>query len=174
MIFPFIKDNYQIIYYLNILLIFLVIINILLPNFHIKKLFLVSIVIFILNFYFISYIDRNLLFFIIFIAFFNDTVAYIFGKMLKGPLIIPPISPNKTWSGTVISFIFTMILISQFNFSFLLASILSISLFIGDIFFSYIKRKINLKDFSNFLQGHGGILDRLDSFRFVLQNEAEV
>lgn len=166
MIFPFIKDNYQIIYYLNILLIFLVIINILLPNFHLKKLFLVSIVIFILNFYFISYIDRNLLFFIIFIAFFNDTVAYIFGKMLKGPLIIPPISPNKTWSGTVISFIFTMILISQFNFSFLLASILSISLFIGDIFFSYIKRKINLKDFSNFLQGHGGILDRLDSMFF--------
>ena len=161
-----IKNYYQIINYLNFFLVFLVIINILFPNFHLKKLFLISIVIFIINFYFISYIDRNLFYFTIFIAFFNDTIAYIFGRMLKGPLIIPHISPNKTWSGTSISFVFTLILISQFNFSVLLASVLSISLFIGDIFFSYIKRKIGLKDFSNFLQGHGGILDRLDSMFF--------
>ena len=165
-IFPFIKKDYQLIYYLNFFLVFLVLINIFLPNFYLKKIFLISVVIFIFNFFFISFIDRNLLYFIIFIAFFNDTVAYIFGKLLKGPLIISFISPNKTWSGTLISFIFTFILISQLNFSFLLASILSISLFIGDIFFSYIKRKIDLKDFSNFLQGHGGILDRLDSMFF--------
>ena len=165
-IFPFIKKDYQLIYYLNFFLVFLVLINIFLPNFYLKKIFLISVVIFIFNFFFISFIDRNLLYFIIFIAFFNDTVAYIFGKLLKGPLIISFISPNKTWSGTLISFILTFILISQLNFSFLLASILSISLFIGDIFFSYIKRKIDLKDFSNFLQGHGGILDRLDSMFF--------
>lgn len=165
-LFPFIKIDYQLIYYLNFFLVFLVLINIFFPNFYLKKIFLISIVIFIFNFFFISLIDRNLLYFIIFIAFFNDTVAYIFGKMLKGPLIISFISPNKTWSGTLISFIFSLILIIQFNFSFLLASILSISLFIGDIFFSYIKRKIDLKDFSNFLQGHGGILDRLDSMFF--------
>ena len=165
-IFPFIKKDYQLIYYLNFFLVFLVLINIFFPNFYLKKIFLISVVIFIFNFFFISFIDRNLLYFIIFIAFFNDTVAYIFGKLLKGPLIISFISPNKTWSGTIISFIFTFILIIQLNFSFLLASILSISLFIGDIFFSYIKRKIDLKDFSNFLQGHGGILDRLDSMFF--------
>ncbi len=166
MIFPLIKNNYQIMYYLNSFFIFLVIINILLPNFYLKKIFLISIIIFIFNFYFISYIDRNILYFTIFIAFFNDTIAYIFGRMLKGPLIIPDISPNKTWTGTTISLICTLLLISQFNFSFLLAFILSISLFLGDIFFSYIKRKINIKDFSNFLQGHGGILDRLDSMFF--------
>ena len=166
MIFPLIKNNYQIMYYLNSFFIFLVIINILLPNFYLKKIFLISIIIFIFNFYFISYIDRNILYFTIFIAFFNDTIAYIFGRMLKGPLIIPDISPNKTWTGTTISLICTLLLISQFNFSFLLAFILSISLFLGDIFFSYIKRKINIKDFSNFLQGHGGILDRLDSMYF--------
>lgn len=166
MIFPIIKNNYQIMYYLNLFFVFLVIINILLPNFHLKKIFLISIIIFIFNFYFISYIDRNILYFIIFIAFFNDTIAYIFGRMLKGPLIIPVISPNKTWTGTTISLIFSLIVITQFNFSFLLAFILSISLFLGDIFFSYIKRKINIKDFSNFLQGHGGILDRLDSMYF--------
>ena len=165
-LFSFIKIDYQLIYYLNLFLFFLLLINIFFPNFYLKKIFLISIVIFIFNFFFISLIDRNLLYFIIFIAFFNDTVAYIFGKMLKGPLIISFISPNKTWSGTLISFIFSLILIIQFNFSFLLASILSISLFIGDIFFSYIKRKIVLKDFSNFLQGHGGILDRLDSMFF--------
>ena len=43
----------------------------------------------------------------------------------------------------------------------------AISLFIGDIFFSYIKRLIMLKDFSSILGSHGGILDRLDSMFFV-------
>ena len=64
--------------------------------------------------------------------------------------------------------IFTFFLIFKFQFSILISSILAISLFLGDIFFSYIKRKNSLKDFSNFLQGHGGVLDRLDSMFFFV------
>jgi len=167
-IFPFTLSNNQIIYFLNFLLISFTIINILFPSFYLKKIFFISISIFVFNFFFISFMDRSLLYFIIFIAFFNDTIAYVFGRILKGPLIIPTISPKKTWSGTLISFILTSLVIYQFNISILLSLVLSISLFIGDIFFSYIKRKINIKDFSNFLRGHGGILDRLDSMYFFI------
>ncbi len=133
-----------------------------------KKLFLLVVLLFIHNFFSIYYYDRNILYFIIFTAFFNDTIAYISGKLLKGPLIIPRISPNKTWTGTIVSFICSFILIIQFNISLIMAVLLSISLFFGDIFFSHIKRKTNIKDFSNFLQGHGGILDRLDSMFFFI------
>ncbi len=167
-IFPLIYYQNQIINFFNILIIFIVLIMILFPNFYFKKLFLLVVLIFIHNFFSIYYYDRNILYFVIFTAFFNDTIAYIAGKIIKGPPIMPSISPNKTWSGTIVSFICSFILIIQFNIFPIIAILLSISLFFGDIFFSFIKRKINLKDFSNFLQGHGGILDRLDSMFFFI------
>ena len=166
LLFPLLFYNQEIISFLNFILIALVIFNIFFPNLYFKKNFLLCVLIFIHIFFSFAYIDRNLLYFIIIAAFFNDSIAFFFGKMLKGPLIIPSISPNKTWSGTIISFIFTLILIYQFDISLLLSSFLSISLFFGDIFFSYVKRKAGIKDFSNFLKGHGGFLDRLDSMFF--------
>ena len=123
---------------------------------------------FILNFFTILLFDREYLYFLIFVAFFNDTVAYISGKTLKGPLIIPSISPKKTWSGTLISFLLSFILIAQYGLSIIISILLSLSLFLGDIFFSYIKRICKLKDFSSLLKGHGGILDRLDSMFFFI------
>ncbi len=162
----FVVHKYQIINILNFIFIFLVLINVYLPNFYLKKIFLISILIFVYNFFSILLIDRNIFYFIFFISFLNDTLAYIFGKLIKGPLIIPSISPNKTWSGTLISFIISLFVIYYFDNPIILSCLLSISLFFGDIFFSYIKRKNNLKDFSNFLRGHGGILDRLDSMFF--------
>lgn len=111
--------------------------------------------------------DRNLFYLIILISFFNDTIAYIFGRSLGGPLIVPYISPKKTWSGTSISFLATTFLLFFFNFNIFLSMCISIFLFLGDIFFSYIKRYLNLKDFSIILKSHGGILDRLDSMFFV-------
>jgi len=162
----FVVHKYQIINILNFIFIFLVLINVYFPNFYLKKIFLISILIFVYNFFSILLIDRNIFYFIFFISFLNDTLAYIFGKLIKGPLIIPSISPNKTWSGTLISFIISLFVIYYFDNPIILSCLLSISLFFGDIFFSYIKRKNNLKDFSNFLRGHGGILDRLDSMFF--------
>ncbi len=168
LIFPLIYYQNEMINLFNILIIFSVIVMILFPNFYFKEFFLLLILLFIHNFFSIYYYDRNVLYLIIFTAFFNDTIAYISGRLLKGPLVIPRISPNKTWSGTIVSFICSFILIIQFDISLIIAALLSISLFLGDIFFSYVKRKNNLKDFSNFLQGHGGILDRLDSMFFFI------
>ena len=130
-------------------------------------LFTLSLYLFCINLFYIVNIDRNIFYLIILTSFFNDTIAYIVGRLIKGPLILPNISPKKTWSGTSISFIATTLLLILFNFNFLISMIISLFLFIGDIFFSYIKRYLNIKDFSLLLGSHGGILDRLDSMFFV-------
>ena len=129
--------------------------------------FSISIYIFcIILFYFIE-VNRNTLYLLILLSFFNDTVAYISGRFIGGPLIIPKISPKKTWSGSLISFSMTSIFLYNLNFNIFILVIISSLFFFGDIFFSYIKRQMRVKDFSNILGGHGGILDRLDSMFFV-------
>ena len=107
--------------------------------------------------------DRFLFYKLIFISFFNDTTAFVFGKLLKGPKIINSISPNKTWSGTLISFLLSFLVLIYFNFNYFTSFLISLSLFFGDLYFSFIKRTNNIKDFSNIFKGHGGILDRIDS-----------
>ena len=128
-------------------------------------LFLINILIIIFN---LSIIDRTIIYLIISISFINDTIAYIAGSYLKGPLISPKISPKKTWTGTSISFITTSFLLIYFDFSLFISLIMAISLFYGDIYFSFIKRKLGIKDFSRILSTHGGILDRLDSISFLI------
>ena len=108
-------------------------------------------------------LDRTLIFFIIFISFLNDTCAYFFGSYFKGPLIAPLISPNKTWSGTLTSFIISFSTLLVFDYSFFFSFIVAVTLFFGDLYFSFIKRKFLIKDFSNLLLSHGGFLDRFDS-----------
>ena len=145
----------------------LLIIFILINKNYIKYYFAFLIYVFYLLLFYINHVDRDLLYIIIFVSFFNDTVAYLAGKNLGGPLIVPNISPKKTWSGTLISFILTLLLLYFFKFNILLSIIMAISLFLGDIFFSYIKRYLNIKDFSMSFGEHGGVLDRLDSMFFV-------
>jgi len=113
-------------------------------------------------------IDRNMFYLLLLVSFINDTSAYFIGKNLGGKLIIPSISPKKTWSGTLGSFSITFIILIFLGFSLFHCFLLSSSLFIGDIFFSLVKRKVNIKDFSNLLNSHGGILDRLDSFILLI------
>ena len=113
----------------------------------------------ILSFFFIHEIlftNKKLFFIVVILSFINDTTAFLAGRYFKGPLIAPNISPKKTWAGTIISFLisFTLLLILDFNFLF--SILISSSFFIGDLFFSYFKRSINIKDFSNLLTGHGG------------------
>ena len=132
------------------------------------SIFFIIIILFfsILLFNLINY-DRDLFYLIIFISFLNDSLAYFFGNLLKGPLILPSISPKKTWSGTSISFFLSSVVLFYLGYTIFTAALLSISLFFGDIYFSFIKRKLKLKDFSNILGSHGGILDRLDSMFLI-------
>ena len=113
---------------------------------------------------------------LIVLTWLSDIGGYIFGKLFGGPKLTQ-ISPNKTWAGVIGS-----IILSQFAFLiFFLNSdykfnitIIFMQLFLsiigqfGDILMSYIKRKNNKKDTSNFIPGHGGFLDRVDGLIWVI------
>ena len=100
----------------------------------------------------------------------SDIGGFIFGKIFKGPKLTR-ISPNKTYAGSLGSIISTTIVLSSAIFFFtnsftyvviIIAIITSIACQIGDLFFSFLKRKARIKDTGDFLPGHGCILDRLD------------
>ena len=102
------------------------------------------------------------------ICIFSDVGGLIFGKTFKGKKLTK-ISPNKTISGSIGSFISSLVTIPFFYFLindiFLIITItILVSLFcqMGDLFISYLKRKANVKDTGNILPGHGGLLDRID------------
>jgi len=121
--------------------------------------------------------DFNLKFlWLILITWLTDIGGYVFGKLFGGAKLIK-ISPNKTWSGAIGSIILSQFAILiflldvnyQFNIYIIFAQLfLSIISQIGDILMSYIKRKNNKKDTSNFIPGHGGFLDRVDGLIWVI------
>ena len=113
---------------------------------------------------------KIILFIILLICVSSDIGGIIFGKFFKGPKLTK-ISPNKTISGSLGSFLFSilaslLLLGYIFNTSLidniLLGFFVSLSVQLGDLFFSYLKRKSLIKDTGNILPGHGGILDRID------------
>tara|TARA_B100001564_G_C20123913_1_gene439180 strand:- start:15 stop:443 length:429 start_codon:yes stop_codon:yes gene_type:complete len=126
----------------------------------------------------------------------TDLGGYIFGKIFKGPKLTK-ISPNKTYTGLIGSFILSviaaLIYIKYINFGqlaylsiqalllesennlenlnlYFLIIILFISLIsqIGDLIISYFKRSAKFKDTGNLLPGHGGLLDRVDGIIFAI------
>ena len=110
----------------------------------------------------------------------SDIGGYVFGKTIGGKKLIK-ISPNKTISGSIGSFIFSMLPIFLFssqnyinlNFDLSLKSILfcliiSLSCQLGDLIISYVKRLNKVKDTGNILPGHGGFLDRIDGIIFAI------
>jgi phosphatidate cytidylyltransferase len=99
----------------------------------------------------------------------SDVGGYFAGKLIGGPKILPAISPKKTWSGTlggwalaaVVGFI--AIQLGMGGFGLLLLSIfVAMAAQIGDLLESMMKRKAGVKDSSNLIPGHGGLLDRFD------------
>ena len=107
-------------------------------------------------------------FLIILICIATDIGGYVFGKYFKGPKLIK-ISPNKTYSGIIGSYFFSLIVFIFFNFQFsfdfnfiLISLLISTISQAGDLFISLLKRKANVKDTGSLLPGHGGILDRID------------
>ena len=113
---------------------------------------------------------KILIFMVLLTCVASDIGGFIFGKIFKGPKLTK-ISPNKTISGAIGSLIFSSLLILMLTYyltksfdlyTIIIGCIISISCQIGDLFFSFLKRKSFLKDSGNFLPGHGGILDRID------------
>ena len=99
------------------------------------------------------------------IVVITDVAGYFAGRMLGGPKFWPRISPKKTWSGTVAGWIGAGVLMAIYSFSFasvLFGIALSFSSQMGDIAESALKRKMGIKDSSNLIPGHGGLLDRFD------------
>ena len=112
----------------------------------------------------------------LFVSIATDMGGLIFGKVIKGKKLTK-ISPNKTISGSVGSFIFSLLLIPFFikhietnEILLLIIITILISLIsqIGDLFISFLKRKAQVKDTSDLLPGHGGILDRIDGMLFAI------
>lgn len=126
------------------------------------------------------------------ISCFTDTFAYLVGNMFKGPKLCPKISPKKTISGFIggvfggiIGALLTILIFIPNGSSLqtyltnriggtvevqcvFIALGLVGALFtqLGDIYASIIKRKAGVKDYGNYLPGHGGAMDRLDGISF--------
>jgi phosphatidate cytidylyltransferase len=107
-----------------------------------------------------------------------DTFAYFCGVAFGKHKMIPRVSPNKTWegsiggylAGSIISLLYGVLVLKKLPFGLLLAGslLLPLAAQIGDLSFSSIKRRFKVKDFGNLLPGHGGVLDRIDSIIFCL------
>ena len=112
----------------------------------------------------------------ILVSILSDIGGLIIGKTFKGKKLTK-ISPKKTISGSLGSFIFSISLIpffikylGEYDFFLLVIITLIISLVsqIGDLFISFLKRKAKVKNTSDLLPGHGGILDRIDGIIFAI------
>ena len=116
------------------------------------------------------------------IAPFADTFAYFVGSFFKGPKLCPKLSPKKTWSGAiggflggalgalVVFFIFGRSLGGYYTWYLFLAlgAVTSVLTIFGDLFESFIKRRIGIKDMGKIMPGHGGVLDRIDGMTFAI------
>jgi phosphatidate cytidylyltransferase len=127
--------------------------------------------------------NDNLIYFIftLLISVSSDLGGYIFGKLFRGPKLTH-ISPNKTYSGMIGSYlmsiflglIFIFYLQQPFILEFYSLSLIIIILIIstvnqlGDLLISYFKRKKKIKDTGKLLPGHGGLLDRIDGIIFSI------
>ena len=110
------------------------------------------------------------------VAILSDIGGLVCGKIFKGKKLTK-ISPNKTISGSIGSFMFSTFLIPFFYKSqidqtlvnlFIITIIISLTSQLGDLFISLLKRKAKVKDTSDLLPGHGGVLDRIDGIIFAI------
>ena len=117
---------------------------------------------------------KLILFIILLGCIFSDIGGYLFGKTFGGPKLTK-ISPNKTIAGSVGSllisattvFVLFFIFFGIYSLNILFVGLItSFACQMGDLFFSYLKRKAKFKDFGKYLPGHGGVLDRLDGIFF--------
>lgn len=106
----------------------------------------------------------------------NDTMAYIVGSFI-GKTPLSPVSPNKTWEGTIAGIVIAVLFVSkvlgiwipiQEKYIFLISAVAAIAGTFGDLFESKLKRLAGVKDSGSMMPGHGGFLDRFDSILFAV------
>jgi len=112
----------------------------------------------------------------ILVSIVTDIGGLLIGRIIKGKKLTK-ISPKKTISGSIGSFLFSLVLVPilynellEYSLLYLIIITLLISLTsqVGDILISYLKRRAKVKDTSDILPGHGGFLDRIDGIIFAL------
>jgi len=140
--------------------------------------FAISIVIYLLILFgFISFINSKTsiqLCFVYLLVVTFDGFSQLSGQLFGRRKLISKISPNKTLNGSIAGFILgtitSLFIVEYMDISIinglLSATLICLSAFIGDLLASLYKRKCGIKDYSNLIPGHGGILDRFDSFIF--------
>jgi len=102
----------------------------------------------------------------------TDVAGYVGGKLIGGPKFWPAVSPNKTWAGIVSGWVAAAIIASIGAFPDLAwpiigAVVISMLSQAGDMLQSALKRRLDVKDSSNLIPGHGGVLDRFDGLLLV-------
>lgn len=107
----------------------------------------------------------------------SDIFAFVCGKLIGGPKIVPWISPHKTWAGFIGAFVFPvlfLILVQYLGFweisgieATIMGCVIGISAQCGDFLISMMKRYVGVKDTGTIIPGHGGLLDRVDSLIFA-------
>lgn len=119
---------------------------------------------------------RHIVFWLFCVVWATDTGAYFAGRGIGGPKLIPSISPNKTWAGLLGGMVAAAIvggLVGAINpvlpaFALAgLAGVVAVVSQAGDFTESAMKRAFGVKDASQIIPGHGGVLDRLDGLLFA-------
>ena len=119
----------------------------------------------------------NILIFVILISMCNEIFGLLSGLFFGHHKLLESVSPKKTVEGAIGGLIFGTIIPLLFYYLFIgnisirivfITLIMGIIGQLGDLFFSKVKRENNIKDFSNLMPGHGGILDRVDCLLFVM------
>lgn len=123
--------------------------------------------------------NKWVLLYLLIVACVTDSLAFITGKLIGKHKLIPEVSPGKTIEGSlggtivgaaISSIFYYNVITPEINIFLLICMSLVLSVLgqLGDLFFSKIKRENEIKDFSNIIPGHGGILDRFDSLSFIV------
>ncbi|MGH9424382.1 MAG: phosphatidate cytidylyltransferase, partial [Thermoanaerobaculia bacterium] len=119
--------------------------------------------------------NARLLFFLVVIVQLSDVFQYVWGKLLGRHKIAPVISPSKTWEGFIGGTLSATLLgtalwrVMPFTIwqTMGMAFIITLMGFLGGLTMSAIKRDRGVKDWGSAIQGHGGVLDRIDSICFA-------
>lgn len=117
-----------------------------------------------------------LVLYVIILTQFNDVAQFIWGKAIGSKRVVPSVSPNKTWEGLLGGMLTTTTLAVVLGIwmtpmslwqSFFAGLGISAFGFVGDVCVSAVKRDLGIKDTSQMLPGHGGVLDRVDSLTYT-------